>query len=328
MCVAVLCRDRSALTVVLYAYIVTALWVSVALFSTGYETLQGQVADDFSDATQLREKAFKEKTMGADLNGLAIFCAQGAIVSFALSLSDRLKHLRLLFLGISGFCLIGSFFPMSRGAAVLSLISFAIVLHAHGAKHGKALIFVLVLGVGVYAVVPDAVWSRMAYSTDRQNGRMEARASLYDASLNRLPEYIVAGVGAGNFLNKWGLEKGFARHGAGGLHVQPSHNSPLQITINWGILGLGMFLLIVWCVYRSVPLHCGRDGLSLAMLGVIVSLGLSLLHTHGFYAKEFCFPLGMLVGSRRWIWPTGAVSAVEVNQGSSPHSGGLVPTKQ
>ena len=328
LCVAVLCRDRSALTVILCAYIVTALWTSVVLFSTGYGTLQGSPAEDFGEATELRQEAFGHRTMGADLNGLAIYCAQGAIVSFALSLSDRLKHLRLLLVGISAFCLIASFLLMSRGAAAISLVSFAIILYAHGVKHGKALILVLVLGVGVYAVVPDAVWSRMVYSTETRDGKMEARASLYDASLNRLPEYIMAGVGWGNFLQKWGLEKGFARHGDQGLHVQPAHNSPLQITINWGILGLGMFLLIVWCAYRSVPLDCGRDGLSLAVLGIMVSLGLSLLHTHSFYAKEFSFPLGMLVGSRRWIWPNGVVSAVEVNQGPSPHSTGLVPTKQ
>jgi len=329
LCVAVLCRDRSALTVVVYAYIVMALWASVVLFSTGYGTLQGTTAEDFGEATALREEAFSQATMVTDLNGFAIFCTQGAIVSFALSLSGWLKHLRILLLGISAFCLVASFLPMSRSSAVISLVSFAIILYAHGAKHGKALILVLVLGLGVYAVVPDAVWSRMVYSSERRaDGKMEARASLYDTALNRLPEYIAAGVGAGNFQRKWGLEKGFARHKSGSVIAQPAHNSPVQIMINWGILGLGMFLLIVWCVYRSVPLHCGRDGLSLALLGIMVSSGLTLLVTHGFYAKELSFALGMLVGSRRWIWPNGVVSAVEVNQGPSPHSTGLVPTKQ
>jgi hypothetical protein len=321
VCVAVLCRDRSALTVGLYAYIVTALWVSVVLFSTGYETLQGMAAEDFNEASKLRSQAYRDKPVGeANINGLAVLCGQGAIVSFALSLSERLKHLRILLLGISAFCLIGSFLPMSRGAAAISLASFAIILYAHGVKHGKALILVSVLGVGVYAVIPDAVWSRMTYSTEVGNsGKQEARARLYTAALNRLPEYIVAGVGAGNFLKNWGFQKGFAGLQDGALIVRPAHNSLIQITINWGILGLVMFLGIVWCAYRSVPLHCGRDGLSLALLGIIVSTGLHLLHTHGFYAKEFSFALGMLVGSRRWIWPTGVASAVEVNQRPSPH---------
>lgn len=320
VCVAVLCRDRSALTVGLYAYIVTALWVSVVLFSAGYGTLQGMAAEDFGEASKLREEAFEDKPVGADINNLAVLCTQGATVSFALSLSNRLKHLRILLLGISSFCLIASFLPMSRGAAVNGLVVFAIILYAHGAKHGKTLILVSVLCVAVYAVVPSAVWSRMEYSPQTQNGKMESRARLYDAALNRLPEYIVAGVGWGNFHKKWGSEKGFG--------VAPAHNSPLQITINWGILGLGMFLLIIWRVYRSVPLYCGRDGLSLALLGITVSVGLYLLQVHTFYDKSFAFGLGMLVGARRWIWPNGVASAVEVNQGPSPHPPGRVLTKQ
>lgn len=319
VCVAVLCRDRGALTAGLYGYLGTALWVSVVLFSTGYETLQGMDAENFNQASKVRGQAFAEKPMGANINGLAFICTQGAIVGFALSLSDRFKHLRFLLVGIGGFCLIASFLPMSRGAAVVSLASFSVILYAHGIKQGKTLIFASILGIAIYAVVPDAVWSRMVFSTETRNGKMEARASLYDAALNRLPEYIMTGVGAGNFSQKWGLEKGFAKHRNGVLIAQPTHNSFLQIAINWGILGLVTFLLIVWWLYRSVPLRCGRDELSLALLGIIVSAGLFLLQTHGFYAKQFSFAVGILVGARTMIWPTGIVPGVEVNQGPSPH---------
>ncbi len=329
VCVAALCRDRASLAACLYGYIATSLWVSVVLFATGYDALQGMKADDFSEATHAREQAFENKPIqGANINQLAFVCSQGGLVAFALSLSNRFKHLRIPLMGIAGFCLTGAFLAMSRGTVVNSLVSIAIILYAHGFKHGKALILVSVLGMGVYAVVPDAVWSRMSYSTDRKNDKMEARASLYDAAINRLPEYIVTGIGAGNFHKKWGFEKGFARHLSIGLTAQPAHNAPLQLTINWGILGLGMFLLIVWCVYRSVPLHCGRDALSLAMLGIMVSVGLLLLYTHCFWSKDFSFALGLLVGSRRWIWPTGVASAIEVSQGPSPYSAGPVLTKQ
>lgn len=315
VCVAVLCRDRPALTAGLYGYMATALWVSVVLFSTGYETLQGMDAEDFYQAESLRSQAYGNKPMGANINALAFVCTQGAIVAFALSLSDRFKHLRVLLAGIACFCLIASLLPMSRGAATVGLVSFSAILYTHGFRQGKTLILLCILGMGVYAVVPDAVWSRMVYSSAVQrSGKLEARASLYDAALNRLPEYIVAGVGAGNFSQKWGLEKGFAKHKDGALIAQPAHNSPLQITINWGILGLTMFLWIVWCVYRSVPLHCGRDGLSLALLGIVVAVGLFLLVVHGYYNKQFSFAVGMLVGARQMIWPRGIVSAVEMNR--------------
>jgi hypothetical protein len=313
VCVAVLCRDRLALTAGLYGYMATALWVSIVLFSTGYEALQGMNAEDFQQASKLRSQTFGNKPMGANINGLAFVCAQGAIVAFTLALSDRFKPLRTPLVGITGFCLTASFLPMSRGAAVISLVSFSVILYARGIRQGKTLIFASILGLGIYAVVPDGVWSRMVYSTETRDGKMEARASLYDAALNRLPEYIVAGVGAGNFSQKWGFEKGFAKHRGEDMVVQPTHNSLLQITINWGIIGLVMFLWIIWWVYRSVPLHCGRDELSLALLGITVSVGLFLLVTHGFFAKQLSFAVGMLVGARQMIWSTGIVSAVGIN---------------
>lgn len=317
MCVAVLCRDRLALNASLYGYIATAVWVSVVLFSTGYEALQGMEAEDFNQASKLRGQAFGDKPVGANINGLAFICAQGAIVAFALSLSDRFKHLRIPLSGVASFCLIGSFLPMSRGAAAVSLVSFAVVLYAYGFRQAKALIIASILGMGIYIVVPDAVWSRMVYSTEAQDGKMESRARLYTTALNRLPEYIVTGVGAGNFWNKWGYENGFATPKGDNYELKGVHNSLLQITINWGVLGLLMFLCIIWCIYRTVPLRCGRDECSLALLGILVSVGLFLLQTHGFYAKQFSFSVGLLVGARQWIWPNGVVSAVEGSRYSS-----------
>jgi hypothetical protein len=316
LCVAALCRDRSALTACLYGFITSALWVSVVLYSTSYGTLQEMPAENFAQASQIRSQAFgDQQPLGANINSLAFICAQGAIVAFALSISTKLKHLRMLFFGICGFCLIGSFLPMSRGTAVVSFVSFAVILYAHGIKQGKILIVTSLLGLIIYALVPDAVWSRMTFSTESREGKTELRTRLYTTAFDRLPEYIVAGVGAGNYFNQWGGERGFGKEFNGVWVVYGVHNSLLQITIFWGVLGLLMFLLIIWCIYRTIPLQCGRDELSLALLGILVALGLGLLQGHGFYAKSYSVGIGLLVGARQWTWPTGVVSAVEGEQG-------------
>lgn len=315
VCVAALCRDRSALTAGLYGHIVAAVWVSVALFLTSYGTLQGMQADDFNQASKLRAQAFEENLIENNINAMAFVCVQGAIVAFSLSLSANLKQRRTLLLGIATFCLIASLLPMSRGATLISLLSFVAILYTHGLKHGNALVFAAILGMGIYAVIPNAVWSRMTYSTEMQDGKMEGRARLYTAAINHLPEYVIAGVGAGNYHKEWGSKNGFAKAGI----VYGAHNSFLQITIFWGILGLSTFLWILWCVYRSIPLRSGRDELSLGLLGIIASLGLWLFVMHGFYNKQYAFGLGLLVGARQWIWPMGSVSAVEVNQGPLRH---------
>lgn len=312
--VAALCRDRSVLAAGLYGYIAAGLWVSVVLYSTGYGTLQGMQADDFNEASQLRAQAYGKKPLGANINSLALICGQGAIIAFALSLFDRLKHLRPLLLGIVVFSLIASFLPMSRGVAVVLLVSLAAIVYAQGFRHGKTLILICVLGMGVYMVVPDAVWSRMVFSTERgEGGKMESRARLYDTAISRLPEYLVSGVGAGNFHKDWGYKKWYTKHIGGVLVPLPAHNTPLAITVYWGIIGLSMFMWFIWCVYRSIPLGCGRDELSLALLGIIISLGVYMFQIHTFHDKQFALGIGMLVGARQWIWPRGIVSTGEVN---------------
>lgn len=312
VCVAALCRDRSALTACLYGYIVAALWLSVVLYLTSYGTLSGAAATDFNEASRLRNQTFSDNPLEADLNGMAFWTAEGAVVAFALCLSSRLKHRRILLLGIAIFCFVASFLPMSRGAVLAMLLSFAVILYAHGVRHGKALILACVLGVGVFTLIPDAVWYRMSYSTEAQHGRMEARASIYTTALDRLPEYVVAGVGAGNYWSKWGFENGFAMSKRGIVKVAGLHNTLLQITVYWGVLGLVMFLLIVWGVYRHIPLHYGRDELSLALVGILVLLVALLFQSHYFFDKTFAFGVGILVGSSHWIWPRGILSVVEM----------------
>ncbi len=324
MSVAVLCRNRLTLTAGMYGYIVIGLWVSVALYSTGYGTLQGMEADDFRQAEVLRGQAFSEKLMGANLNRLAFVCAQGALVAFALCLSDEWKRFRAPLLGIVAFCTTASFLAMSRGAVVVMLTGFAVILYTRGFRQGKALVLVFVLGMGIYAVVPDAVWTRMAFSTEvKASGKMEARAKLYTNALKRLPEYLLAGVGAGNFYNKWAFEKGFAgvrlspdgKSATVSIHV--AHNALIQLTIFWGILALSIFLLIIWYAYRSIPFQCGRDGLPLALVGIMVSLGALLLYGTDFSDKAHALGVGMLIGARQWIWPSGIVPAVEGNRSPS-----------
>lgn len=306
MSVAVLCRDRSALAVGVYGYILAGLWVAVMLYTTSYGGLQQMRADDFAEASKARSEAFADKPMQANIDSLAFVCVQGAIVAFALCLSDRWKHFRPHLLGITAFCLIASFLPMSQGAVLMGLISFGAIFYVRGIRHGKALMFVGVLGLGVYMLVPNAVWSRMEYSTQVNQGGMESRAKLYTTALDRLPDYIVAGVGAGNYYGDWGTKNGFS----GRDHVVGAHNTFIQIAIYWGLFGLLAYLLILWCAYRAIPLRCGRDELAVALVGLIVSLSMLLLQTHNFYDKAYALGIGLLVGARYWIWPIGIVPEV------------------
>ncbi len=303
-----LCRDRAALRAGLTGYLCASLWLSLLLFLTSYGTLSMSAAGNFQDASELRADAFRDNPLQGNLNSMALMCSQGGVVALAFGLMYGTSK-RLLYLGVAGFCFLATLLTMSRGGAAITLLACGAIVFAHGFKHAGKLALVGILSVGLLAALPNVIWSRMSFSTEKQHGKMESRAWVYTTALERLPEYIATGVGAGNFWNKWGFEKGFARGAIGRADVTGAHNSVIQITIYWGACGLAMFLLLAWRAYRTLPRQCGQDELSLALMAILVTLGAWLLQSHNFYDKSFALGLGLLVGARQWIWPGGVVAA-------------------
>lgn len=301
-----LCRDRAALRAGLTGYLGASLWLSLLLFLTSYGTLSMSAAGDFQDASDLRADAFRDNPLQGNLNSMALMCSQGGVVALAFALMHGTSK-RILYFAVAGFCFLATLLTMSRGGAAITLLACGAILLACGFKHVGKLVLVVILSLGLLAALPNVIWSRMSFSTVKQHGKMESRAWIYSTALERLPEYIATGVGAGNFWNKWGYEKGFARGTIGRSDVTGAHNSLIQITIYWGLCGLAMFLILIWQAYIALPRQCGRDELSLALLAILVTLGAWLLQSHNFYDKSFALGLGLLVGARQWIWPSGIV---------------------
>ena len=77
----------------------------------------------------------------------------------------------------------------------------------------------------------------------------------------------------------------------------------LQVLIFWGLIGLLAFLVIMWPAYRCLPRTCGKDELTLGMLGIAVSLLLMMPFHSEFYYKGFSLGLGMLVAYQLWLAP-------------------------
>jgi len=308
--VASLCRDREALQMLLYGYIGAALWLGAVLFLTSYGTLSGVVATDFKEATEIRSQAFSNMPIYSNLNGMAFICAQGGIVGLAIALGCGSAGRRNLLFVIATFCFTASALTMSRGGIAISILSCAIILYARGLNHGRALLLVGILCGCVFLLAPDAIWSRMAFSMEGEQGQ-ESRAALYNKALAYLPDYVTTGVGAGNFAKKWGWEKGFVIREAFGLAVAFVHNSFLQVTINWGLPGLLAFIAIIWQAYRCIPKRSGSDPVTLSLLGIAVSLILILHFAHNFNDKIFSLGLGMLVGYQRWLAPTNGVRSAD-----------------
>ena len=137
--------------------------------------------------------------------------------------------------------------------------------------------------------------------TTTEEAQKETRFGLYTTAWENVDEYIFMGVGAGNYVTKWGFEHGFVAHSGLELKLAVAHNIFLQVLIFWGLIGLLAFLAMIWSAYRCLPRTCGKDVLVLGMLGIAVSLLLLTPFHSEFYYKGFSLGLGMLVAYQRWL---------------------------
>lgn len=311
--VASLCRDHSGLRAGLYGWIGAGLWVAIYVISVGYGEVSALNATDFDSASEVRDQVYEGMDLQANLNGLAFFAAQGVVGALALGLLERSPGRRILFLVLMLICLVGAFLPMSRGGVMIVAVASAVVMGTHGILRARILMVLALLAIGIWLVVPEAVFSRLVYKAHSyEPGKLEGRTKVYTAVLESLPEYVITGVGAGNFRKSWASRHGFGK----GRDLLGAHNSFAQVTIYWGILGLLGVLAIIWQAYRWFPISCRTSALKLALLGTSVSLLLYMMVMDNLYAKEFSLGLGLLVGANQWIWPRSVGQTIPQGQGN------------
>jgi hypothetical protein len=298
--IACLSRDQSGLRAGLYGWIAGGLWVTIVLLSTGYDQVRTVNATDFESASEVREQAFKDTGFNANVNGLAFFAAQGAIVALAFGLKEQSAVRRIFFLVVTLLCVAGSMLTMSRGGVMILVTGCTAIVVTYGLIKGRMLVILGLLAVGILLFVPQAVFSRLVYKAHSyEAGKLEGRTQVYTAALESLPEYVVTGVGAGHFWKSWGANHGFAI----GREVVGSHNCFAQVTIYWGVAGLLGLLLVVYQAYRYFPRLCGSDAVKLGLLGTSLALLPLLMVIHNFYEKIFSLGLGFMVGAIVWVWP-------------------------
>jgi hypothetical protein len=301
--VASLCRDRRALRVTFYGLLIAGVVASILLFMSTYGALHGATATDFGEASKIRSKVVADA--GIKLVSLAGSPVRGAIVALAFGLTTKFAKRSKLLLGIALLCTIAAFLPMSRSAIAMLAVACATVVFLYGVKHMRVLLIATVLGVGVLIWVPDVVFSRMTVTTETAPGREESRTHIYKAALSHLREYIVTGVGAGNFAGPWGRSSHYYKpisHGLG--MILGAHNAFIQVTVWWGVAALLALILVVYLTYRCLPPKGeGKDVLVLCLYGVAVTFFLQLMVSHVIGEKDLALGFGLLVGGHRWIWP-------------------------
>jgi hypothetical protein len=297
-----LCRDRKGLRMAMYGYVAQGLLLAINLLFNYNGSLAGSTAVDYGEAERVRAAVFEENPLQYNLNGMAFCTAQGAGVALALALTSLNRRAQYCFFGIAFACFLASFLPMSRsGIAILVGVCASVVLK-YGITRIKTLLIAVIASAVLVVLVPPAVWSRLAISTDvnETTGRMEGRAEIYSAFFHHFAEFAVEGVGVGNYFGDWGQQ---SLYGNGKGKVSGAHNVFFQMMIYWGIPAILALIGIVWQGYHCLPGRSPDDGLAIGMVCVSVSLLFWSLTVHNLYAKEFSMGIGLLVAGRQWIWP-------------------------
>ena len=298
--IASLCTDRMAMKSALFGLLAGGLWFSIDVYNSSYDLLNQAAVGSFAEASSLRVQTMDALTIAANLNRIGFLCAEGAIVAISFALFAQTLHRRILFLGLSIPCLLGTFLVQSRSAVITVVIACSLLVIVHRGRKVYVLAGSIVVAGLLLLIIPSSALGRFAAASKTQYGEsQDARFRLYHAAWKTFPKYAFTGVGAGGFRAIWGVRNGFETGGK----LLGAHNSYLQVLINWGILGFALFVTFLWCAWRCLPSHRWSEPCPLALFGLTVAMLIRLAFAHDFYVKDLGLLAGLLLGSGTWLWP-------------------------
>lgn len=310
ICMAALCRNRISLSVVFGAQVVGGLMVTLMFVTSSYNLLLGVDAKGvgFEEASAIREQVYGDNDLLININRLAFMAAQATVIAFAMGIvKQKLLRAPLVF-AMSAASLLGTFLTFSRGGVLAAVAGSAVVALAANRNRSRMFLTAVALCIATIVFVPEVVIQRMVFKPQvTARGNLEGRSMVYQNILSSLPEYIVSGVGAGQYEAEWAATHGMTSiNKSGNTVVLGAHNVPLQVAVYWGIPGLLMLLILYISVFRSIPRSKGGDWLQLGVVGTAVTLLVLSLVTHSLYGKVFSVQLGIIAGAGCWrdhIWP-------------------------
>ncbi len=171
-------------------------------------------------------------------NGLAAFESQLALFClglYAFARSKTIQIVLLAYVAMCGYCLMFSF---SRGGYlgfVAGLLFLGIV------KERKLLVFLAALIFSWQMLVPVAVTERifMTYEDGQIDSSAGERVTLWQDAVTLVPQHPIIGTGFNTYQYMARVEE-----------YTDTHNFYLKVLVENGIVGLALFLLLLWKSFR------------------------------------------------------------------------------
>jgi O-antigen ligase len=242
---------RRAVKLVLIAFVVGAV-VSVVLGLTGL------VSNNlYSSATAFETAGQSARLRGGsgDPNFLAAGLVPAIVIAAALLVSTRKVWMRLLLIPTIGLLMVGFVATESRGGLLAAVVALLVSLIIGRRRAQLAAGIVAIVGVAaIFFAVSPGSWHRITGFDSQGNGR----ADLWQVGVEIAEDHPVVGVGVANFR---AVSPNYVRRPGELKYVNliaerplVVHNAYLQTLTELGLVGLGLFLTIIFSSLRAALL--------------------------------------------------------------------------
>jgi O-antigen ligase len=163
--------------------------------------------------------------------------------SFACVLTSKTWPKRLLYLAFTAAMLLCMLFTTSRGGWLGILFAaavFAVMLDARLILAGLAGL------IALYFILPDWAIQRFASIGDLSDSSTSYRVYIWLGTIAMLRDYWLSGIGPGNAA----FNTIYPAYSYNTIAAPHAHNLFLQLACDAGIVGLALFLMVVFSYYR------------------------------------------------------------------------------
>ena len=168
-------------------------------------------------------------------------------------LAVRERALRLMILGATLLMGVALILTFSRGAYLGALVAVGLFL----ILLDRRLIFLGIFGLIVAAVLmPDAILMRFLSIGDMGDTSTTYRVSIWLGTLDMVRDYWLVGIGPG--LDTWRLV--YPLYAFAATIAHHSHNLFLQILVETGVVGMVLFLCILYHFYKTAFISLSSFG--------------------------------------------------------------------
>jgi O-antigen ligase len=223
---------------------------------TTLSVIVGLIANDFSSADTARQAAFDQGTRVQGGNGDPNFLAAGIVAALTLlsglAAGRRGPFGRLGLLVASLILALGFAAAESRGALAAAVLAVGAALFFYKGRRGWVVAFCALTiagAAGWFVAYPDA-WNRISHFNNEGNGREEFWRIAWQIGM----DHPVAGVGLNNYL---GVSPHYVRRPGSLKFVEViadkphvAHNTYLQLFAETGVIGLALFLTVLFASFR------------------------------------------------------------------------------